>query len=137
MSEHASNGSSEVRALFTSSVEKIEQRLGALEKAAEQRVGGIRTRAQELVAPWLKDWNESRSKARLDGVLAQGRNQVAAFRGKAESARMTAAERLAAARLSAVERLGLATRAQVEELSRRLDTLTQETEQRKTAAGGH
>jgi chromosome segregation ATPase len=75
-----------------------------------------------------QDWTFPELKQRLDRFREQGVERAAEWRGKADTWRTEALERLAVLQSRAVTFLGVATREQVEELSRELDRLAKRIE---------
>ncbi len=75
-----------------------------------------------------QDWTFPELKHRLDRFREQGVERAAEWRGRAETWRTEALERLAVLQSRAVTFLGVATREQVEELSRELDRLARRIE---------
>ncbi|ACG73790.1 conserved hypothetical protein [Anaeromyxobacter sp. K] len=70
-----------------------------------------------------QDWNLPEVKHRLGKLREQGVERAAEWRGKAETFRTEALERVTDLQTRAVAFLGVATRDQVEELSRELERL--------------
>jgi hypothetical protein len=70
-----------------------------------------------------QDWTFPELKARLEKIQKQGAVRAAEWRGRAETFRTEALERLTELQSRAVAFLGVASREQVEELSRELEKL--------------
>jgi uncharacterized protein YukE len=87
-----------------------------------------------------QDWTFPELKHRLDRFREQGVERANEWRGKAETWRTEALERLTVLQSRAVTFLGVATREQVEELSKELDRLARRIEKgdraRKVRKGG-
>jgi hypothetical protein len=87
-----------------------------------------------------QDWTFPELKHRIDKFREQGVERAAEWRGKAETWRTEALERLTELQARAVTFLGVATREQVEELSKELDRLAKRIERgdrtRKPKKGG-
>jgi DNA-binding transcriptional MerR regulator len=75
-----------------------------------------------------QDWNLPEVRQVLEKLREQGAERAAEWRGKAESWRAEALERMVVLQGKAVAFLGVATRDQVEELSRELDRLSRKIE---------
>lgn len=75
-----------------------------------------------------QDWNFPEVRALLDRLREQGAERAAEWRGKAESFRTEALDRLVELQGRAVAFLGVATREQVEELSREMERLARRIE---------
>jgi DNA-binding transcriptional MerR regulator len=117
-------------------LEAAQERLGRLEGEA-QRVWKdlmVRGRAgrkdiEQIVQRLAKqDWSLHEMKPLLDRLKEQGAVRAAEWRGKAESWRTEALERMVELQGRAVAFLGVATRDQVEELSRELERLARKIE---------
>ncbi len=117
-------------------LEAAQERLGKLELEA-QRVWNdlmVRGRAgrkdiEQILARLSKqDWSLPEMRAALERFREQGLLRAAEWRGKAESWRAEAMERMVVLQGKAVAFLGVATREQVEELSRELERLARKIE---------
>ncbi len=80
-----------------------------------------------------QDWTCPELKARLEKLQKQGAVRAAEWRGRAESFRTEALERLTELQSRAVAFLGVASREQVEELSRELEKLARRFEKAEKA----
>ncbi len=83
-----------------------------------------------------QDWSLPEMKPLLEKLREQGAVRAAEWRGKAESWRTEALERMMELQGRAVAFLGVATRDQVEELSRELDRLARKIERGSKPASG-
>ncbi len=117
-------------------LEAAQARLGHLEGEA-QRVwkdlmvkgrAGRKDIEQILQRLAKQDWNFPEMRQFLERLREQGAERAAAWRGRAESFRAEALERLEELQGKAVAFLGVATRAQVEERSRELERLAKRME---------
>ncbi len=75
-----------------------------------------------------QEWTFPEVKHRIERLREQGAERAAGWRGKAETFRMEALERIVELQGRAVAFLGVATREQVEELSKELDRLARRLE---------
>jgi hypothetical protein len=117
-------------------LEAAQERLERLEVEA-QRVWNdlmVRGRAgrkdiEQILARLSKqDWSLPEMRTALEKLREQGAVRAAEWRGKAETWRAEAMERMVLLQGKAVAFLGVATREQVEELSRELDRLARKIE---------
>jgi hypothetical protein len=117
-------------------LEAAQARIGHLEGEA-QRVwkdlmlkgrAGRKDIEQILQRLAKQDWNFPEMRQFLERLREQGAERAAAWRGRAESFRTEALERLEELQGRAVAFLGVATREQVEELSRELERLARRME---------
>ncbi len=83
---------------------------------------------QMVVRLSKQDWTFPEMKQRIDKLREQGVGRAAEWRGKAETFRAEALERVIELQSRAVSFLGVATREQVEELSKELDRLARRIE---------
>ncbi|HSN92356.1 MAG TPA: hypothetical protein VLS93_14085, partial [Anaeromyxobacteraceae bacterium] len=86
-----------------------------------------------------QDWTFPELKHALERLRDQGAERAADLRGRAESWRTEALERLSELQARAVAFLGVASREQVDELSREIDRLSKRIEKgkpRRKKAGG-
>jgi polyhydroxyalkanoate synthesis regulator phasin len=106
-------------------------RLGQLEEEAQRVFHDLMDRGrasrrdieQMVVRLSKQDWTFPEMKLRLEKLREQGVERAAEWRGKAETFRTEALERLIELQARAVSFLGVATREEVQELSRELDRL--------------
>jgi polyhydroxyalkanoate synthesis regulator phasin len=106
-------------------------RLGQLEDEAQRVFRDLMDRGrasrrdieQMVVRLSKQDWTFPEMKLRLEKLREQGVERAAEWRGKAETFRTEALERLIELQARAVSFLGVATREEVQELSRELDRL--------------
>jgi hypothetical protein len=92
---------------------------------------------EQIVSRLAKqDWNLLEMRQLLDRLREQGLERAAEWRGKAESFRADALERMVLLQGKAVAFLGVATREQVEELSRELERLAKRIERQRPAKSG-
>jgi hypothetical protein len=117
-------------------LEAAQERLGKLEGEA-QRVWKdlmVRGRAgrkdlEQILQRFSKqDWSLPEMRQVVERLREQGAVRAAEWRGRAESWRAEALERMVLLQGKAVSFLGVATREQVEELSRELDRLARKIE---------
>jgi hypothetical protein len=121
-------------------------------EAAQARIGQIEEEAQRVLKDLMikgrasrkdieqmvhrlskQDWTFPEMKQRLDKLREQGAERAAEWRGKAETFRAEALERVIDLQSRAVSFLGVATRDQVEELSRELEKLARRLEKGEKA----
>lgn len=110
-------------------LEAAQQRLGQFEEEAQRVLKDLMVRGrasrkdiEQIVHRLSKqDWTDM--KQRLEKLREQGAERAAEWRGKAETFRAEALERVVDLQSRAVSFLGVATRDQVEELSKELDRL--------------
>lgn len=107
-------------------------RLEHLEEGAQRVIKDLMVRGragrkdiEHIVARLSKqDWTFPEMKQRLEKLREQGFERAAEWRGKADSFRAEALERMIELQARAVSFLGVATRDEVRELSKELDRLT-------------
>lgn len=105
-------------------LEHFEEEAQRLFKDLVDKGRASRKDLEQIVARLSRqDWTFPELKQRLGKFREQGVERAAEWRGRAETWRTEAMERLAVLQTRAVAFLGVATREQVEELSRELDRL--------------
>lgn len=112
-------------------LEAAQVRFGQIEEEAQRVLKDLMVRGRagrkdiEHIMQRLsrQDWNLPEVKHRLGKLREQGVERAAEWRGKAETFRTEALERVTELQTRAVAFLGVATRDQVEELSRELERL--------------
>ncbi len=115
-------------------IEAAQARLGQLEEEAQRVIRDLMNRGragrrdiEQMVMRLSKqDWTFPEVKQRLEKLRDQGAERAAEWRGKAETFRTEALERLIELQARAVSFLGVATREEVQELSRELDRLARQ-----------
>jgi hypothetical protein len=123
-------------------LEAAQQRIGLIEEEAQRVLKDLMVRGrasrkdiEQMVQRLSKqDWAFPEMKQRIDKLREQGAERAAEWRGKAESFRSEALERVVDLQTRAVSFLGAATREQVVELSKELDRLARRLD--KAGKGG-
>ncbi|WP_242395301.1 hypothetical protein [Anaeromyxobacter oryzisoli] len=134
--QRVENGLKKVPEFLREPLEAAQQRLGQIEEEAQRVIKDlvVRGRAsrkdlEHMVQRLSKqDWTFPEMKQRLDKLREQGAERAAEWRGKAESFRAEAMDRMTELQTRAVSFLGVATREQVDELSKELDRLARRLE---------
>lgn len=112
-------------------LEAAQVRFGQIEEEAQRVLKDLMVRGRAgrkdiehmMLRLSKQDWNLPEMKHRLGKLREQGVGRAAEWRGKAETFRAEAMERVLELQTRAVSFLGVATREQVEELSRELERL--------------
>ena len=119
---------------FREPLEGAQARLASFEQGAEKVFEGMVLKGKESGKDWAKlvqrlsrpEWKMEELRARMSKLREQSVEHAQVLRGRAESFRTDALERLQRAQYKAVELLGVASREQVEGLARRLDKLSRQ-----------
>jgi len=117
-------------------IEAAQARIEQLEEDAERVLKDLMDRGragrkefEQIVARLSKqDWKFPEMKQRLDKLREQGVERAAEWRGRAETFRVEAMDRVVDLQSRAIAFLGVASRDQVEELSREIDRLAKKIE---------
>lgn len=111
-------------------LQAAQERLEAFEEEAQkvfkdlvQKGRASRKDFADLVQRLSKQEKVNELRGRVDRLREEGKERAQVWRGKAETFRSDAVDRLENLQSKAIEFLGVATREQVEELSRELDKL--------------
>jgi DNA repair exonuclease SbcCD ATPase subunit len=130
--QKASNGRAvKVPEFLREPLEAAQARLATLEEEAQRVLRDLMDRGrasrkdlEQMVQRLSKqDWSFPEMKQRIEKLREQGVERAAEWRGKAETFRVEAMERVMDLQGRAIAFLGVASRDQVEELSKELDRL--------------
>lgn len=121
-------------------LEHAQARLGVLEEGAEKALKELVEKGREsrkeleaVLTRITKDGRVVELKGRLEKLQRTGADRAEAWKGKAESFRSEALERIVELQAKAVNFLGVATRDEVRELHRELDRLAKRLEKGQKA----
>jgi hypothetical protein len=135
------NRSIKVPEFLKEPLEAAQARLGHLEEEAQRVIKDLMVKGrtsrkdiEQMVHRLSKqDWTFPDVKLRIEKLREQGVGRAAEWRGKAESFRAEALERVVELQSKAVAFLGVATREQVDELSKELERLARRLEKNEKA----
>jgi hypothetical protein len=119
------------------SVEHLEEEARRVLEALLARGRASRRDLEQLLHRLSRqDWSFPEVRHRLEKLRGQGRARAVAWRGKAETFRTEALERVVEIQARAVQFLGAASRDQVNELHRELDKLSRRLERTEKSRQG-
>ena len=124
-------------------IEAAQARIEQLEEDAERVLKDLMDRGragrkefEQIVARLSKqDWKFPEMKQRLDKLREQGVERAAEWRGRAETFRVEAMDRVVDLQSRAIAFLGVASRDQVDELSREIERLAKRIEKARARKG--